>query len=165
MSAITTTGASWNNHTFSEVETHLKDYYSKTGHTHSYLPTSGGTMSGALTIHSSDGWGEGIRIQQGGQSDVAAIFLYDYMDSTKETQPHNGLSLINIGSQRRINTYVNHTEYQIDIPTKNGTMALTNDFKTINGNSIIGSGDITIGGGGGGAYLPLTGGTMMVVLL
>lgn len=32
-------------------------------------------------------------------------------------------------------------------PKKTGTIALTNDFKTINGQSIIGSGDITISGG------------------
>ena len=35
----------------------------------------------------------------------------------------------------------------------------TNNFKTINGNSIIGTGDINVGGGGGN-YLPLSGGTM-----
>ena len=34
------------------------------------------------------------------------------------------------------------------------------NFKTINGESILGSGDITISGGGGGDYLPLTGGTI-----
>lgn len=36
----------------------------------------------------------------------------------------------------------------------------TSNFKTINGNSIIGTGDIVIQGGGGGDYLPLSGGTM-----
>lgn len=35
----------------------------------------------------------------------------------------------------------------------------TNNFKTINGNSIIGTGDINVGGGGG-AYLPLSGGRL-----
>ena len=35
----------------------------------------------------------------------------------------------------------------------------TNNFKTINGYSIIGTGDINVGGGGG-SYLPLSGGTL-----
>ena len=37
-----------------------------------------------------------------------------------------------------------NNSYEFNFPQKNGTIALTNDFKTINGNSIVGSGDLTI---------------------
>lgn len=43
------------------------------------------------------------------------------------------------------------TSFTYTYPDKTGTFALTNDFKTINGQSIIGSGDITISGGSGGS--------------
>lgn len=41
-----------------------------------------------------------------------------------------------------------------------GAVLKSTNVKTINGQSIFGSGDITVGGGGGGSYLPLSGGTM-----
>lgn len=37
-----------------------------------------------------------------------------------------------------------NNSYVYTFPQKNGTIALTNDFKTINGNSIVGSGDLSI---------------------
>ena len=40
-----------------------------------------------------------------------------------------------------------NNSYEYNFPTKTGTIALTNDFKTINGNSIVGSGDISIAPG------------------
>lgn len=47
-----------------------------------------------------------------------------------------------------IQKIANGVQYDYTLPSKSGTFALTNDFKTINGQSIIGSGDITISGGG-----------------
>lgn len=48
----------------------------------------------------------------------------------------------------RITKKSNWNDYEYTFPEKSGTFALTNDFKTINGQSIIGTGDITISGGG-----------------
>lgn len=45
--------------------------------------------------------------------------------------------------------------YTYTYPNRSGTFALTNDFKTINGESIVGSGDIVIQGGSGGETRPL----------
>ena len=42
----------------------------------------------------------------------------------------------------------------------NGNTWINSSVKTINGNSIFGTGDIPASGGGGGNYLPLAGGTM-----
>ena len=46
-----------------------------------------------------------------------------------------------------------------DLDTKQDTLVSGTNIKTINGNSLLGSGDLTISGGGGN-YLPLTGGEM-----
>lgn len=60
------------------------------------------------------------------------------------------------------------TDVLLTTPTDNQTILYNSvsgkwynsDLKTINGQSIIGSGDISVGGGATGNYLPLAGGTM-----
>lgn len=52
-----------------------------------------------------------------------------------------------LSSGAHLGRIVGGNRYEYTLPNKSGTIALTNDFKTINGQSIIGSGDITISGG------------------
>lgn len=51
----------------------------------------------------------------------------------------------------------NYTNY---LPKSSGTLLNENSLVTINGYSLVGSGDISISGGTSGDYLPLTGGTI-----
>ena len=56
MAAITSTTESWNNHKFSEVESHIKGNYSLVNHTHSgYVAKSGDTMTGCLAFSQGSG--------------------------------------------------------------------------------------------------------------
>lgn len=59
------------------------------------------------------------------------------------------------------NTDATNKQYvDTQVATKQSTLVSGTNIKTINGNSLLGSGNISIEGGGSGAYLPLSGGTM-----
>ena len=51
-----------------------------------------------------------------------------------------------------------------DVLLYDGTKWINSALKTINSQSLIGSGDISVGGGASGNYLPLTGGTLVGTL-
>lgn len=55
---------------------------------------------------------------------------------------------------------LNGTTFSVDYDEVQEKLESGQNIKTVNGNSLLGSGDIVIGGGGGGNYLPLEGGTL-----
>lgn len=73
---------------------------------------------------------------------------------------------VNANPQGGVTDLANLTDVTLTTPTYgdvllyDGTKWINSDLKTINGAPIYGSGDIQIGGGSSGNYLPLAGGTM-----
>lgn len=55
---------------------------------------------------------------------------------------------------------LNGTTFSVDYDEVQEKLESGQNIKTVNGYSLLGSGDIVIGGGGGGNYLPLEGGTL-----
>lgn len=55
---------------------------------------------------------------------------------------------------------LNGTTFSVDYNEVQEKLESGQNIKTVNGYSLLGSGDIVIGGGGGGNYLPLEGGTL-----
>ena len=118
-----------------------------------YLPLTGGTLTGSLSIDNNDipcfllkdnNVYKGQFGYHGYQGNSPYIVVYNYTSS-------KGLFLYDNGSLKYGSDFTSLTN--------NYDILHTGNIKTINGQSIYGSGDINVGGGGG-AYLPLSGGTM-----
>lgn len=118
----------------------IKDTFAKKSDLNNYLPKTGGEMSGNILFDNAQG--------------IENIVLMSYIGFNDEGSPclinENG-RYICIGNDVLDGDYTNYY-----FPENGGTLALTSDFKTINGQSIIGSGDITISGATGN-YVELTG--------
>ena len=100
-----------------------------------YLPLTGGTMTGAINFN----WGTS-------QTDQ----FFTFADSS-------GNYAVRLGIRRPYDLY--GATYAIG--GNYYTLLHTGNVKTINGQSLFGSGDISVGGGASGNYLPLTGGTLV----
>jgi hypothetical protein len=75
---------------------------------------------------------------------------------------------VNGNAQAGVTALANLTDVTLTTPLANQVLLydggsskwINSDLKTINGQSLLGSGDISVGGGASGNYLPLTGGTL-----
>ena len=75
---------------------------------------------------------------------------------------------VNANAQAGVTALANLTDVLITSPQTNQVLIydantqkwVNSSLKTINGQSLLGSGDISVGGGASGNYLPLTGGTI-----
>ena len=115
----------------------------------SYLPLSGGTMTGSILAGTNKSYNIGS---------TTAKFYHGYIHRLYGLQS--------------IENSLDGT-YMLTLPSKNGTIAVYNTdntyvlqggggqskLKTVNGYSLFGTGDIQVGGGAGN-YLPLSGGTL-----
>ena len=137
-------------HTISQI-TNLQttlDGKAAASHTHSYLPLSGGTMTGVITGNTGNGlvvqsantgsWKEGIRVYPASNS-YAVLSLQD-------SSSNNVFAMVtNVSSHIAYFDYKKDGDYKrIDMPFNSGTLALTSDLT---------------------AYLPLAGGTITGDLL
>lgn len=128
-----------------------------------YLNLSGGTLTGTLSLEK----GNNILVY-GSTKNVKGLFYVDSGDYT--TLAHR--TKASILSTEQTDSILKFNQSGLYFSTGNTTSiteqesnfkkVLTEaDLKTINGESIIGEGNIVIqGGGGSGAYLPLSGGTL-----
>ena len=115
-----------------------------------------------------------LGLNPGGTGSATSLSMLDDVDITT---PTNGQALVYNATSLKwenqtistVTALANLTDVLLTSPSTNqvllynGSNWVNSSLKTINGNSIIGSGDIQVGGGGGGGgtgYLPLTGGTM-----
>ena len=116
--------------------------YSTTSHSHNQITSDGKITSTAVTVASNDN-----------------IVITDYSDSSKIKRVANLLAghITDSTAHSNIGSSANDTQATInsDIDTalsgKQATLVSGTNIKTINSESILGSGNITIQGGGGGS--------------
>ena len=141
----------------------------------SFLPLSGGTMTGTIYGNSGNGlivqslntgsWNEGIRVYPNASNGYCLLSLQDTSSNNvfaMVANPYSNLYYFDVVDSG--------TLYQILMPHKAGTIALTNDFATASVNYATSAGDADTLDGQHGSYyaaasslsnyLPLTGGTI-----
>lgn len=137
--------------TESWVSNTLSPYATQSWVGNNYLPLTGGTLDGGstrtvLTINSNHTYGPEIRFTKNNTLTSRLLSYTNYMVMATPDGCEVGLNnSAVVFSSNSGSTYYN--------------ILHTGNIKTINGQSIFGSGDINVGGGGG-SYLPLSGGTI-----
>lgn len=138
--------------------------------TGNYLPLTGGTMTGNLFFEGYNSRVFGIKLTNyaagmpvGTNIDVGWDWENKDGAGAYFRSSDAGTQAGDFGIFARDANGTEHTlrgKYDGTLTWGNANILTSANVKTINGQSIYGTGNIEVGGGGGSGYLPLTGGTM-----